>query len=123
MADISLARRLVAAIAHASWIVVGFGAVWLPLIFWLLFRKDAFVRPHAKQALAWQILSIVFVGVVGVGVVLAGLADTDMQTAAIILCVAIVPTVIFPFIGTVKALAKEPYGYPLVKKLVEDVAS
>ena len=42
--------------------------------------------------------------------------------AAIILCVAIVPTVIFPFIGTVKALAREPYGYPLVKKLVEDVA-
>ncbi|MDD6127647.1 MAG: hypothetical protein SPL62_12475 [Selenomonas sp.] len=37
--------------------------------------------------------------------------------------VSIVPTtVIFPFIGTVKALAKEPYGYPLVKKLVEDVA-
>ena len=119
MNDISWPRRLAAAITHASWIVGGLGAVWLPLLFWLLFRKDDFVRPHAKQALSWQVLSLIFVGAVGVGVVLAGLADQDMQTAAISLCAAIVPTAIFPFIGTVKALAKEPYGYPLLKIFVE----
>ena len=117
----TLAQRLAAAAAHASWIVSGVGALWLPALFWVVFRNNDFVRPHAKQALAWQLFSLAFVGVIGVGTVLAGLADNDddLMIAAAILCVAIIPSVIFAIFGTIKALASEPYGYPILKRFVE----
>ena len=119
--DITWPQRLAGAVAHASWLVSGFGAVWLPALLWIVFRKNAFVRPHAKQALAWQLCSIAYLCVISVAVVLAGLADhdDDLMVAAAILCIAIIPSVIFPVIGTVKALACEPYGYPLLKRFVE----
>ncbi|MCI6085313.1 MAG: DUF4870 domain-containing protein [Selenomonas sp.] len=120
MENITWPQRIAATAAHASWIF-GVGVIWLPLLLWLVFRNNDFVRPHAKQALAWQICSLVFLFMVGVGTVLAGLADNDddLMIAAAILCVAIIPATIFPFIGTIKALAMEPYGYPLVKRFVE----
>ena len=119
MNNLTWPQRIAAAATHASWIISGVGAVWLPLLLWLVFQKNDFVRPHAKQALAWQVLALVFVCAVAFGTVLAGLADSNIEVAAAILVVAIVPSVIFPFIGTVKALSCEPYGYPLVKRFVE----
>ena len=74
------------------------------------------MRPHAKQALAWQVFSLVYICIIALVAVCAGLT---LETSAIIVCIAILPSVLFTFIATIKALACEPYGYPLVKRFVE----
>ena len=94
---ISWLRRLAAALAHGSWLF-GIGII-VPLVLWLLFRKDAFVRPHAKQALALQVLMLIAI----CAAIIAMVELVGEETAVYGAVVLFVVSVFLPIFGIVKA--------------------
>ena len=111
---IPLEKKVIAAIAHAGW-MVGIGDLWVALLIWIIFGKDDFVRRHAKQAFAAQmfflIATIVFAG---------GAAAAGSEIAcAVFLVILIVGWMACSVAGLVKALSGESFGYPFIKGFVE----
>jgi len=112
--EISLARRILAAVAHVGWLV-GIGYVLIALAVWLVFRNDDFVRPHAKQALGAQVFYMLAI-ILLTGLVVVGLGET---AAIAVVFIGIVLWLGFAVYGAIRALNAEAFGYPLIKIFIE----
>ncbi len=108
-------EKIWAIVAHLGFLAGGLGYLLGPILA-LLFKKDSqFVRHHAKQALVWQLGTVVIATIVGlVGFFFAaatvGFGLVLVVPAMMALAVALlVPSVI----ATVKVLNDEQYLYPV----------
>lgn len=109
--EITTGQKLAAAVAQGGWLL-GLGTVFVPLLIWLVTRKDhPFVAHHAKQSLLWQVL--MFIG--GTIAVIALIIITqDGTITALIAIVLMLPGAIFSIYAVIKALTGESYHYPLL---------
>ena len=54
--SITVKHKLLAIVAHLAWFAGGVGTVWVALLIAWLFRQSPFVRTHARQAAAVQLV-------------------------------------------------------------------
>lgn len=107
-------QKLLAIVAHLSYLLGGVGFVLVPLIIWLLHKTDDFVSDHAKQALVAHL------------VLLAASAATG------ILCFILVGFILLPLIAiiwlimlvasimaAIRAFNGQYYNYPLIQYFVQ----
>lgn len=113
-------------LAHASALIqfVGIPSFVGPLVVWLMKKDDPVVRPHAREALNYQLaLIIYFVG----GIVLSLVALAVLNLAGIPILVVIglflmllvVAEVVFAILASVAASKGQLYRYPMSLNLIK----
>ena len=108
---ITTGQKLAAAVAQGGWIL-GLGPVFVPLLIWLVSRKDhPFVAHHAKQSLLWQVVMFVFCAIAMLALIVI---VQDATIVALVLIVLMLPCAICSIYAVVKALTGEEYHYPLL---------
>ncbi len=107
-------QKLLAIIAHLSYLLGGLGFIIAPLVIFLLKKGDDFVYQHARQALVAHLAILVASAAVGllcfllIGILL-------VPVLAILWLVLLVTSII----AGVRALNGEYYQYPFVQGLVD----
>lgn len=95
-----------------------------PLLVWLIKREEhPFIEHHAKEALNFQLTSLVVavgIGVVAVPVFLLGFLTLGVLwiVALVLLLVAAVAWFVFPILGAVRAANGEGFRYPVCIRFV-----
>jgi len=103
--------------ALAGALLGGLPAFLGPLIVWLVRRNDdPFAEAHAKEALNFQIFTVLLgVAVVLIGVLTLGLA---FLVALVLFIPALIFWLIFIVQATSAASARRPYRYPVSVRLI-----
>ncbi len=88
-----------------------------PLVIWLVRRdRDPFVAEHAREALNFQIFTVLLgVAAVLIGVLTLGLA---FIVAILLFIPALVVWLVFVIQGSMAASAGRPYRYPISVRLI-----
>jgi uncharacterized Tic20 family protein len=102
--------------ALAGALLGGLPAFIGPLIVWLARRDDPFVEAHAKEALNFQIFTVLLgVAVVLIGVLTLGLG---FLLALLLFLPALIVWLVFIVQGTSAAAAGRPYRYPISVRII-----
>jgi uncharacterized Tic20 family protein len=108
-------QKLLALIAHLSYLFGGIGLIIAPLVIMILKKDtDYFVYFHAKQALVAHLTAVVISAAVAVLTMLV-IGILLLPFVAAIWLILLVTSVI----ATVKALNGDLYRYPFIQGLVE----
>lgn len=110
-------QKLLALIAHLSYLIGGLGFIIAPLVIFLWKKDDPFVYDHARQALVAH-LALLMVSLI-TGLLCAVLIGILLLPILGILFVVLIITSI---IASLKALDGQLYRYPLVQGLVDKIA-
>jgi uncharacterized Tic20 family protein len=113
MDNITGEQKLLAIIAHLSYLLGGLGFIIAPLVIFLLKKDDLFVFEHARQALVAH-LCILATSVV-VGMLCFLLIGFLLLPILVILSIILVVTSI---IAAVRVMEGQPYRYPFIQGLV-----
>ncbi len=113
MDTVSGEQKLLALIAHLSYLFGGLGFIVGPLIIFLLKKDDPFVYEHARQALVAH-LAFLVAGMV-VGLLCFLLVGFLLIPVLVILGVLLL---IASLIASVRVLNGEMYQYPLIQGLI-----
>ena len=111
----STEEKIWAIVAHLGFLAGGLGYVLGPILALLIKKDSEFVKHHAKQALVWQLGTVVFLAIAGLvgfffSAATVGFGLLLVVPALTILALAVlVPSVI----ATVKVLNDEQYLYPI----------
>ena len=111
----STEEKIWAIVAHLGFLAGGLGYVLGPILALLIKKDSQFVKHHAKQALVWQLGTVVFFAIAGLvgfffSAATVGFGLILVVPALTILALAVlVPSVI----ATVKVLNDEQYLYPI----------
>jgi uncharacterized protein len=114
MVSITGEQKLLALIAHLSYLLCGLGFIIAPLVIFILKKDDPFVYEHARQALIAHLALLavsIFVGILScmiIGILL-------LPILALLWFTLLVTSIIASF----KAINGEYYRYPLIQSLVE----
>lgn len=111
-------------ISHVSALIqfIGIPSFVGPLIVWFIKRDDPLVRPHAREALNFQ-LSLIIYFIVGIivaiiaAITVVGLAVTVM--IFLFLGVLLIAEVVFAILATVAASKHQLYRYPMSLNLIK----
>lgn len=102
--------------ALAGALLGGLPAFLGPLVVWLVRRDDPFAEAHAREALNFQIFTVLLgVAVVLIGVLTLGLA---FVLAVLLFIPALIVWLVFIIQGTRAASAGRPYRYPISIRLI-----
>ncbi len=111
MNEITPKERVLAAAAHAGFLLGGIGFLILPFIIKTVWSGDDFISGHAKQALYIQIGALIASILI---IPAAFLISPELATIGGIAFLS-VAWVFFAFVGTYKAMTGEEYVYPVLK--------
>ncbi len=106
-------QKLLAIIAHLSYLLGGLGFIIAPLLIFLLKKDDSFVYEHARQALVAHLAILVASALVGLLCFL--LIGILLVPVLVILWLVLLVTSI---IAGARALNGEYYQYPFIQGLV-----
>jgi uncharacterized Tic20 family protein len=106
-------QKLLAIIAHLSYLFGGLGFIIAPLLIFLLKEGDPFVREHARQALVAH-LALLVAGL-AVGLLCFLLIGFLLIPVLVLLALVLLVT---SFVASVRALNGEHYQYPFIQGLV-----
>ena len=113
MDNITGEQKLLALIAHLSYLLGGLGFIIAPLVIFLLKKDDLFVYEHARQALVAHLA--ILVASTAVGLLCFLLVGILLVPVLAILWLALLVT---SLIAGVRALNGEMYYYPLIQGLI-----
>lgn len=113
MDNITGEQKLLAIIAHLSYLLGGLGFIIAPLVIFLLKKDDPFVFDHARQALVAH-LCILAASVV-VGMLCFLLIGFLLLPILVIISIILIVTSI---IAAVRVMDGELYQYPFIQGLV-----
>jgi uncharacterized Tic20 family protein len=111
----STEEKVWAIVAHLGFLAGGLGYLLGPILALLLKKDSQFVRHHARQALVWQIGTVVFFAVVGLVGFFFSAATVGLGLVLVVpLMMALALAVLIPsVIATVKVINDEQYLYPV----------
>jgi len=106
-------QKFLVVLAHLSYFFGGIGFILAPLIIYLLWDKDEFVRFNAKQALVAHIVLAIFA-------LVSGLLCFVLVGFLLLPVLAVLAIVFFvsSIIATVKSYKGEYYRYPFIQYFV-----
>jgi len=111
----STEEKVWAIVAHLGFLAGGLGYLLGPILALLIKKDSQFVRHHARQALVWQIGTVVFFAVVGLLGFFFSAATVGLGLVLVVpLMMALALAVLIPsIIATVKVINDEQYLYPV----------
>ena len=111
----STEEKVWAIVAHLGFLAGGLGSLLGPILALLIKKDSQFVRHHARQALVWQIGTVVFFAVVGLLGFFFSAATVGLGLVLVVpLMMALALAVLIPsIIATVKVINDEQYLYPV----------
>ena len=111
----STEEKVWAIVAHLGFLAGGLGYLLGPILALLIKKDSQFVRHHARQALVWQIGTVVFFAVVGLLGFFFSAATVGLGLVLVVpLMMALALAVLRPsIIATVKVINDEQYLYPV----------
>ena len=111
----STEEKVWAIVAHLGFLAGGLSYLLGPILALLIKKDSQFVRHHARQALVWQIGTVVFFAVVGLLGFFFSAATVGLGLVLVVpLMMALALAVLIPsIIATVKVINDEQYLYPV----------
>ena len=111
----STEEKVWAIVAHLGFLAGGLGYLLGPILALLIKKDSQFVRHHARQALVWQIGTVVFFAVVGLLGFFFSAATVGLGLVLVVpLMMALALAVLIPsVIATIKVINDEQYLYPV----------
>ncbi len=106
-------QKLLAIVAHLSYLFGGLGFLVGPLLIYIIKKDDSFVREHALQAFVAHLALLV----AGMAVGLLCFLLIGFLLIPVLICLGVL-LLVTSLIATVKVLNGEMYYYPLIQGLI-----